>query len=250
VIQLVTPNPNIPCKPGWCLQYVRQTFGAPAVEPTATAGWANAKYRHEDWNFPGGCWVPVWFSLANEPAGHVALLAPDGSVYSTSDDSTTPHHHPNMADLIRYYWRNPLTYLGWSEDISGVRVVRDISIQTQSETITPVQEDDMATVPQDEWEWAKQVLTALSDNAATKKDLAGVPQAVVTAQVPYKDPVTGQDTGQTTSLATMAGYADFQASATRALVLQGPAGIASQINAAGLAQAVRDELVKLIGGAK
>ena len=124
------------------------------------------------------------------------------------------------------------------------------SLSYASESITPVQEDDMATVPQDEWEWAKQVLTALSDNAATKKDLAGVPQAVVTAQVPYKDPVTGQDTGQTTSLATMAGYADFQASATRALVLQGPAGIASQINAAGLAQAVRDELVKLIGGAK
>ena len=124
------------------------------------------------------------------------------------------------------------------------------SLSYASESITPVQEDDMATVPQDEWEWAKQVLTALSDNAATKKDLAGVPQAVVTAQVPYKDPVTGQDTGQTTSLATMAGYADFQASATRALVLQGPAGLAQQINAAGLAAQVRDELVKLIGGAK
>ena len=124
------------------------------------------------------------------------------------------------------------------------------SMSYASESITPVQEDDMATVPQDEWEWAKQVLTALSDNAATKKDLAGVPQAVVTAQVPYKDPVTGQDTGQTTSLATMAGFADFQATATRALVLQGPAGIASQINAAGLAAQVRDELVKLLGGAK
>lgn len=122
------------------------------------------------------------------------------------------------------------------------------SLSYASESITPVQEDDMATVPQDEWEWAKQVLTALSDNAATKKDLAGVPQAVVTAQVPYKDPVTGQDTGQTTSLATMAGFADFQATATRALVLQGPAGIASQINAAGLAAQVRDELVKLLGG--
>ena len=32
----------------------------------------------------------------------------------------------------------------------------------------------MATVPQAEWEWAKQVLTALSDNAATKKDLRDV----------------------------------------------------------------------------
>lgn len=137
MIQLVEPNPNISCQPGWCLQYVRQTFGAPAVEPTATAGWANAKYRHEDWNFPEGVAVPVWFKLATEPAGHVALRMADGSVYSTSDDSTIPHHHPDMADLIRYYWRNPLTYLGWSEDISGVRVVQDDStISVQSITTT------------------------------------------------------------------------------------------------------------------
>ena len=139
MIQLVTPNPNISCQPGWCLQYVRQTFGAPAVEPTATAGWANAKFRHEDWDFPAGCWVPVWFSLAKEPAGHVALMAPDGSVYSTSDDSTVPHHHPSLQDLIAYYWRNPLTYLGWSEDISGVRVVQgDGTINVQSITTTPI----------------------------------------------------------------------------------------------------------------
>lgn len=115
-------------------------------------------------------------------------------------------------------------------------------------TITPVQEDDMATVPQEEWAHVLKVVNSLADNAATKKDLAGVPDAVLTKQVPYKDPVTGQDTGQTTSLATMAGYADFQASQTRALVQQGPAGVAEQINAAGLAEAVRDELVKLIGG--
>jgi len=81
----------------------------------------------------------VWFSLAKEPAGHVALMAPDGSVYSTSDDSTVPHHHPSLQDLIAYYWRNPLTYLGWSEDISGVRVVQgDGTINVQSITTTPI----------------------------------------------------------------------------------------------------------------
>jgi len=149
--QLVIPNPNIACQPGWCLQYVRQTFGAPVVEPTATAGWENAQYRHEDWNFPVGCWVPVWFSLKNEPAGHVALLAPDGTVYSTSDDSTIPHHHPSMADLIAYYWRNPLTYLGWSEDISGVRVVENFSLETESV-------DEMVDVGAIAAETAKQIM--------------------------------------------------------------------------------------------
>ena len=129
--QLVLPNPDIPCQPGWCLQYVRQTFGAPIVEPTATAGWNNAEFKHTDTDFPAGCYVPVWFSLATEPAGHVALMCPDGSVYSTSDNSTVPHHHPSLDDLIAYYWRNPLTYLGWSEDISNVRVVADASLTMQ-----------------------------------------------------------------------------------------------------------------------
>jgi hypothetical protein len=83
-------------------------------------------------DFPEGCAVPVWFALEYEPAGHVALLMPDWSVYSTSDDATVPHHHPSLDDLIAYYWRNPLTYLGWSEDISGVRVVEPVTINVES----------------------------------------------------------------------------------------------------------------------
>jgi len=124
--QLVTPNPDIPCEPGWCLQYVRQAFYAYAVEPTATAAWNNAQYKHDASEpIPGGVYVPIWFSLETEPAGHVALMAPDGSVYSTSDPvATTPTHHVNLADLIQAYARyNPLNYLGWTEDISNVRVI-------------------------------------------------------------------------------------------------------------------------------
>jgi len=107
----------------------------------------------------------------------------------------------------------------------------------------------MANVPQEEWAHVLKVINSLSDNAATKKDLSEVPRKVVTEPVPYKDPITGQDTGQTTTLATIAGFADFQAVQTR-LTQQGPAEIAVQINAAGLAQAVRDELIKLLEGAK
>jgi hypothetical protein len=88
-------------------------------------------------------WVPVWFSLATNPLGHVALLAPDGSVYSTSDDSNVPHHHPNMSHLIRYYANsNPLTFLGWTEDIEGVAVVSGDYINLSSSTTTP--EGDLA----------------------------------------------------------------------------------------------------------
>ncbi|ATW59947.1 hypothetical protein SEA_WALTZ_70 [Arthrobacter phage Waltz] len=134
--QLVTPNPNIPCTPGYCLQYTREAFGIPkGVYPSATSGWANAKYRHPGELPPSGVWTPLWFSMTKEPLGHVVVGAPDGSVYSTSDPSSTPHHHPSLADLMGYYayWGLPLTYLGWSEDVENVRVVQPTATYTDDQ---------------------------------------------------------------------------------------------------------------------
>ena len=137
--QTITPNPDIPCTPGWCLQYVRETYSLPARYSSATEAWANSASQHTDRDFPADCWVPVWFSLATEPAGHVALLAPDGSVYSSSDANTSiPHHHPSLDNLISYYAAgNPLTYLGWTEDVAGYPVITWSSIDYESATITP-----------------------------------------------------------------------------------------------------------------
>lgn len=133
MIQLVQPNPSIPCKPGWCLKYVRETFGAAAVEPSATAGWANADFKHRDKNFPNA-WVPLWFSLDTTPLGHVVLRSPRGVIYSTSSLANTPYVHPNLDHLMAYYakYKMNLTYLGWSEDISNVRVVQPETISVQS----------------------------------------------------------------------------------------------------------------------
>lgn len=137
-VQLIYPNPNIWCRPGYCLQYVRQTFGLNGLYPNATAGWIASRSKHRDRNFPVGRWVPVWFHLGGEPLGHVALRAPNGNVYSTSDDSNTPHCHPDLDDLLAYYWRLEPTYLGWTEDIEGVAVVRAAeSINPSSSTPTP-----------------------------------------------------------------------------------------------------------------
>lgn len=144
--QLITPNPNIPCEPGYCLQYVRQTFGLNGLYPNATAGWIAARRKHYDWNFPAGLSVPVWFGIDKEPRGHVILLQPDGSVYSTSDDSTIPHHHPSISDLMAYYAGAdlPLTYRGWTEDIEGVSVVSADSINPSSSTTTSEGDLDMS----------------------------------------------------------------------------------------------------------
>ena len=66
---------------------------------------------------------------------------------------------------------DPGTNFDWDLFLATYAAAVGGGINYQSIT---VQEDDMATVPQAEWEWAKQVLTALSDNAATKKDLRDV----------------------------------------------------------------------------
>lgn len=141
--QVITPNPNIPCMPGWCLMYVRQAAGLPARYATATEAWEKSTSQHRDRNFPAGMWTPVWYGLDREPAGHVVWLAPDGSVYSTSDNSTTPHHHPDLADLEAFYaaWGWPLTYRGWTEDVAGFPVMVPGGIAPQADSITPIPEE-------------------------------------------------------------------------------------------------------------
>lgn len=121
--QIITPNPEIPCTPGLCLVYVRETFDLPAKYPSATASWGASEHKHTDKEFPDNVWVPVWYSLADEPNGHVALRQPDGSVWSASHPTnTTPVHHDSMQDIESYYGGR-LKYLGWTEDLSGEMII-------------------------------------------------------------------------------------------------------------------------------
>ena len=161
--QLITPNPNIACTPGWCLMYVRQTFGLPARYASATEAWEASTTKHTGLDFPEGVAVPVWFGMDREPLGHVVLRMPDGSIYSTSDNSSIPHHHPNLSDLINYYagWGWPLTYRGWTEDVAGYPVIAaDNAINLESTTITPVasEEDDMSEVEKLDISRSRQIL--------------------------------------------------------------------------------------------
>lgn len=205
--QTITPNPNIPCKPGWCLTYVNEAFGVVKRFGTATAAWNGSSTQHRGYDFPSGVWFPIWFSLANEPAGHVALRAPDGSVYSTTDLSTTPRRHPNLADLMRIYAGADmaLTYRGWTEDVEGTPVIAlgPGGLSPQG-TITPAEEDIMASI----------------DDLANvlKRDdvLEAIAQRVHTRPLPYI--VDGVDTGQATTLAAMVGNNDSNILTTRRII--------------------------------
>lgn len=124
--QTIAPNPNISCRPGWCLEYVRRTFGQPVRYGTAIEAWDHSTAKHRDQAFPANVWVPLFFTVKGVPAGHIVLRAPDGTIYSTTDPyALTPTRHPNLGDLMRRYANAgvPLTYLGWTEDIAGTPVI-------------------------------------------------------------------------------------------------------------------------------
>lgn len=130
--QLVTPNTDIAEKAGMCLSYSRRAFGAPAVEPTAWDAWTKAKYRHEDRVFPEGVAHPVWFYWKNklpgdtvaQEYGHVAVRKADGKIWSSPLSGVGRAWFNSVDDLVRAFGGG-MRYVGWSEDISKVRVIEE-----------------------------------------------------------------------------------------------------------------------------
>lgn len=232
--QLIAPNPNIPCQPGWCLQYVRQAFGLPARYGTATEAWEKSASQHRDRDFPPGVWIPVWYGLDREPAGHVVLMAPNGNVYSTSDLGSVPHLHPDLADLERYYayYGMTLTYRGWTEDVAGYPVIEGAGLAAMAGTITPLDQEDFLMALPD------------SDQIEMRDNLRKLVLA--------SDQERALDEGVNEKVDELVGNSrkTFWNSEESKIRLQNgsPAQIAVQINAAGIAADVRDELVKLLGG--
>lgn len=113
--QLIAPNLKTKGTPGLCLVYVRNIFSAPPKYVTAALGWANAKYKHTG-NPPTDVSVPVWFKWGT--SGHVAVNVPGKGVYSTT--AKGDQVFSSVQALAKYIGG---TYLGFSEDVDGVRVV-------------------------------------------------------------------------------------------------------------------------------
>lgn len=115
--QLKAPNLSIVGQPEQCLVYVREVFGIGAKYPTAASGWQNAAHKHPAEQPPTNVAVPVWFALGKD--GHVAVSVPGKGVYSTSAHGDKVF--TNISNLLSFIGG---TYLGWSEDVDGVSVVK------------------------------------------------------------------------------------------------------------------------------
>lgn len=137
MIQLVKPNLATKGRIGYCLEFVNDSINTPQSQrlPCATDAWNKTKFRHLDMNFPPDVIVPVWFSyFANiggvyKDWGHVCWHDPKlGFVSSPWRKGTSKAVIGSLSELIRIYsdnGANPMKLLGWSEDISNVRVVKE-----------------------------------------------------------------------------------------------------------------------------
>jgi len=120
--QVKYPNVNVTGYSNLCLQYVRRVYGVGAKYPYAWSAWSNARYKHTD-ALPNAS-VPVWFSYHTRIAGiyrnwgHVVAYV-DGKFYSTTKYGVKAY--TSIAAVERALG---VKYVGWSEDINGVQVVR------------------------------------------------------------------------------------------------------------------------------
>lgn len=111
---------------GWCLKYVQDAYGTDHPYPTAIAAWNAEPNKHYDVP-PLGITVPVYLSLGNEPAGHVAIRLDDGYVASSTLGGSHggPYLHKSLDDLVAVYakYNGGAKYLGWGEHVGTQHVV-------------------------------------------------------------------------------------------------------------------------------
>jgi hypothetical protein len=129
--QLVTPDSTVKGAVGWCLSFQEDVYHTPhlyATAPNNTAqyAWSQCQYRHIDQDFPDDVAVLVWWRYQN--AGHVMTRYPDGTYYGSPWQlGTTQATVSSKSEVERLYsasGKYPLTYLGWSEDLAGTRIVK------------------------------------------------------------------------------------------------------------------------------
>lgn len=128
--QLVPPNLAVVGYPDYCLAYVGSVFGL-SSENTADAwqGWQATQFKHTD-SIPTDVAVPVWFSWTGtidgvtQNWGHVAVSTPNG-VYTNPLSGTGHKVFASVPALEAAYG---VKYVGWSEDISNLKVVEETMI--------------------------------------------------------------------------------------------------------------------------
>ena len=112
---------------GYCLRFQQRVFpGSPVTYyPTARSAWDNSGFQHAE--YPNNdAVVPIsysWIGTINgiyQDWGHAAVFFPGRGVLSSPGSGYGQQWFGSIDELARA-WN--LTYLGWTEDVGGFRVV-------------------------------------------------------------------------------------------------------------------------------
>ncbi len=118
--QLAMPNLDIEGHAGFSLAHISECFSGEKVYPCAMAAFSDTKYRHSSLDPLPDAYVPVWFSTPEHNFGHVMIWDPNKRMLFGTPRSDYGAQYFTFENIV-----NAKTfYLGWSEDIAGVRVVR------------------------------------------------------------------------------------------------------------------------------
>jgi hypothetical protein len=98
-----------------CLKFARLAAGARGGTPNAKAAWRKARFRHTRGTPPAGSFV-FWGGGSH---GHVAVSIGGGHIWSTDIRRRGRVDRVTISQL-NSKWHLP--YLGWSEDVNGVRI--------------------------------------------------------------------------------------------------------------------------------
>jgi len=126
---------------GYCLRFQQRVFpGSPAIYyPTARAAWDNA-VQHPGEYPDNSAIVPIsysWVGTINgvyQDWGHAAVWFPGRGVLSSPGAGYGQQWFGSIDELARA-WN--LTYLGWSEDVGGFRVVEGSSTPAPAPAPSP-----------------------------------------------------------------------------------------------------------------
>lgn len=140
--QLIQPNTSVTYVGGLCLKAVQDAYGTDHPYPTAIAQWNDGETQHQG-SPPQGVASPIFFTMAGEPSGHVAINLPDGRVASSSQPGTHKglYIHKDINDLISFY--SPvykLTYLGWKEVVGTQEVIGEEDMKADNYIVQALSE--------------------------------------------------------------------------------------------------------------
>lgn len=128
---------------GMCQKYVRdQCWRVPSLYGSAIDAWNGAEYKHPgDRTPPKG--APVYYRGGQY--GHAVLSVGGGRIRST--DCTTASHVGEVdVSWVENHWG--YAYLGWTEDINGVHVMRG---HLEEEDDMPLTDDDLEKIAKRVW---------------------------------------------------------------------------------------------------